>query len=105
MPFFSLFPSCYVDENAIHHTINNSCIISLTSRRDPPNFLPDHDAKIDLVGPLYSSCCIKCCSYPISVGRMNSAGEIIERDILRHWDSPKIETMLVHRELVRVHVP
>ena len=74
MTLLGLLSSGHIDEDAIHDTTDDTCIVPLTSRRDPPNLVSYHDAKVDLVGTRNSACGREGGAHSIAIGGMDVRG-------------------------------
>jgi hypothetical protein len=72
MAFLSLLMSGDVEENPVHDTTDDICIVALAAGRHPPDLLADHDAEVDFVSAYDGARGRKSGFHPVAVRRMNT---------------------------------
>jgi hypothetical protein len=104
--FLGLLATGHVDEDAEHDPVDHADIVSLTSSGDPPDFVPHHDPKVDLIRAQNPAGRRESCPHPIAIRRMDTRGQVLKGHTFfasRH--APHVIRALVHGEPVGVDVP
>ena len=103
--FLDLLPASDIQEYPQHYAADNTGIASLATCRYLVDFLIDHDTKIDLVGTVNASRCVKTSSNPVPVSWVDFAGQFVECHRLTGRNGPKVEGARIHGEAVGVYIP
>jgi len=105
MTFLSLLTPGDVEENPVHDTTYNIRIVALAAGRHPSDLLADHNAEVDFIGADDGARGRERGFHSVAVRRMNMRRKVVERHGSAERHAPKIESSLVHRELIGVYVP
>ena len=91
MTFFGLLTPGYVKEYTEHDAINDTCVVALPASGNPTQFILYYDAEIDFIWTYNCARGRERGSHPVTIGRMNMRGQILERDLYAPRQAPKIK--------------
>lgn len=103
--FLGLPTSRDVNEDSEHDAADHANIVALSPSRNPPNFVTDHYAKVDLIRTHDRASRRERCPHSVTVGGVDMSRKVFERNKLADRPAPQAIPAFIHRELVAIDVP
>src|SRR4051812_34805282 len=102
---FGLFAACDVEKNTKHDSLDDAYVGALAASRDPADLRAQDNTKVDFIGAGDGARGCEGGSYTVTVGGVDVSRQRFELYLAGAWQTPKLETALVHGEAVAVNVP